>query len=217
MKKYLIKAAVVMATCVAGITSAMAADSFSGFYLSGGIGQKSAGVEESVSGPGGTGSIKLGDTSFAGQLAGGYSFAFDGGMRLALGGFYDIGDGKAGGGTLTLGGLSATYTVKETRHFGIAIEPGYAFSKDSVAYVKLMYNWITGEETLTGGASGYASSRFNAFGYGVGLKSKISNAAYVYAEWQQAQYGSNTFPSGTSTISYKPNESIGLVGIGMQF
>jgi len=202
---------------VAAAPAAMAADSFSGFYVSGGIGQKSANVEEGVSNAGAAASIKLGDNSFVGQFAGGYSFALDGGIRLGLGGFIDLGDGKAGGGSLSIAGLNGTYAAKETRHYGISIEPGFAFTKDTVGYVKLMYNWIKGEETLSGASTGSASNTFSAFGYGLGVKTIVSNNVYIFGEWQQSQYNTASFASGAATVTYKPNESLGLVGVGIHF
>lgn len=217
MKSSVLAAWMAFTVMVTAIPGAIAGEPFSGFYIGGGLGQKSTNVEEGVSGGGNSASIKLGDSAFVGQLVGGYGFAFDGGFRLALGGFYDIGDGKAGGGTATLGGLTATYALKETRHYGVSVEPGYAFTKDSVAYIKLMYNWIKGEETLSGATSAYASKTFSAFGYGIGLKHAIGSNAYLFAEWQQTQYDTASFTSGNSTVTFKPNASLGLVGIGMQF
>lgn len=195
----------------------MAAESFSGFYVLGGIGQKNENVEQSVSNAGVSASSKFGDTSFVGQLGGGYSFALDGGFRIGLGAFIDLGDGKAGGATATLAGLSATYALKETRHYGISVEPGFAFTKDTVGYVKLMYNWAKAEATLSGATTGFGSSSFSAFGYGLGVKSVVSNNVYVFGEWQQTQYNTATFASGAATVGYKPNETLGLVGIGMNF
>ena len=74
-----------------------AAESFSGFYISGGIGQKNGNVNESLTNGGTTVSLQFGDNSLAGQISGGYSFAMDGGLRLGIGAFYDLGKGRREG------------------------------------------------------------------------------------------------------------------------
>jgi hypothetical protein len=201
-----------------GASTAMAADSFSRFYISGGIGQKSVNVEESVSGPGGAGAINLGNNSMFGQLAGGYNLVVGESVRLGFGAFYDLGEGKGGDVTGTIGGVTATITTKEKNHFGLSFEPGYAFTKDSVAYVKLTYNWIKVEQTLEGGAVASDSSTLKTFGYGLGIKHMIGNKTYLYAEWQKVQYNGKPFDDGAgNTITYRPSENFGLVGVGVNF
>ena len=217
MNRKYIAAGVGLAFAVAGASTAFAAESFSGFYVSAGVGQKNTNIEEGVANAGTSASIKLGDTSFVGQFSGGYNFALDGGFRIGLGAFIDLGDGKAGGASATIAGLAGTYALKETRHYGISIEPGYAFTKDTVGYVKLMYNWTKGEEVVSGATNASASNTFSAFGYGLGVKSIVSNNVYAFAEWQQTQYNTATFAAGAATVTYKPNQTLGLVGLGMQF
>lgn len=217
MKQAAWAAGMVLAGAMAGMNVATAAEPFTGFYVGGGLGQKTTNVEEGVSGGGNSGSLKLGDNSFFGQLSAGYGLAFDGGLRLGLGMFYDVGDGKAGSATATVGGLNATYSLKETRHYGVSLEPGYAVTKDAVVYAKLMYNWMKGEETLSGATAGSASKNFSAFGYGAGLKQALGGGLYLFAEWQRVQYDTASFASGASTISFKPSASSGLIGLGLQF
>ena len=199
-----------------GVPSAMAADSFSGLYILGGIGQKSTNVELNAVGVGATGSAKTGDTSFFGQLSGGYTFAPGGDFRLGIGAFFDLGDGKAGDGSATVGGISGAFSLKETRHYGISIEPGLAVTKDSLAYAKLMYNWIKGEANATGVST--TSENFRAFGYGLGLKHLINANTFLYAEWQKADYDTKSFSDGAGgTFSLKPRQAVGLFGVGMTF
>ena len=218
MKAFHLISSVALSTTLAiAAAPTMAADPFSGFYVSGGLGQKSSNIEQTVTNAGTSASVKFGDTSFAGQFSGGYNFALDGGFRVGVGAFVDIGEGKSGGATATIAGLTATYALKETRHYGISIEPGYAFTKDTVGYAKLMYNWIKGEVTLSGATTGSGTNNFGAFGYGLGVKSVIANNVYALGEWQQTQYNTASFASGAATVSYKPNQSIGLVGLGMNF
>src|SRR4051812_38986575 len=102
---------------------ATAATSFSGFYLDAGIGYKSTTADLSASGGGVSGSFSPGDHSFFGQLQGGYSFAFTPEFRLAIGAFYDIGDGKAGSMSASGGGASFSASIKETERYGVSIEP----------------------------------------------------------------------------------------------
>jgi hypothetical protein len=200
------------------VPAAMAADSFSRFYISGGIGQKSVNVEESVNGPGGAGSANLGNNAMFGQVAAGYNLVVGENIRLGFGVFYDLGEGKGGDINGTVGAVAATYTIKEKNHYGLSFEPGYAFTKDSVAYGKLTYNWIKVEHTLEGGTVAFDSSTLNTFGYGLGIKHLIGGKTYLYAEWQKVQYNGKPFDDGAgNTITYRPSENFGLVGVGVNF
>ena len=201
---------------VAAAPAASAADAFSGFYLSGGIGQKSTTMEEGISVTGGSGSVKIGDTSFFGQFGGGYSFAPSQDFRIGLGAFVDAGDGKAGDLSLSAGGTTVSGSLKETRHYGMSIEPGFVIGKDTVAYGKLMYNWATGESGNNVGLT-TTSQKFSGFGYGLGLKRMVNSNVYLYAEWQQTDYDTKTITNGTATTTLKPKQTLGLFGIGMTF
>ena len=198
--------------------AATAADTFSRFYVQGGFGQKSVNVESSVSGPGGAGTINLGDNSMFGQVAGGYNLAVSENVRIGFGAFYDVGAAKGGTVTGTIGGVSATYLVKERSHYGISFEPGYAFAKDSIAYAKITFNWMRAEHTLGGATVAADATTFSTIGYGVGLKHMVGNTTYLFAEWQKVQYNVKPFDDGVGdTISYKPSENFGLLGVGLTF
>jgi hypothetical protein len=204
---------------VAMVPAVSAADNFSRFYLQGGIGEKSINVDQTVSGgPNGSDTVKLGDNSLFGQVAGGYNLAVNENFRIGFGAFYDFGSAKAGYASGTIGALSGTFLVKERSHYGISFEPGYMFTKDSVAYVKITYNWMRAEQSISGVTSAYDATTFTTFGYGVGLKHMIGSKSYLYAEWQNVQYNVRPFNDGVGdSINYKPNESFGLLGVGVNF
>ena len=212
----------VLLAFTASMPSAMAADSFSRFYIQGGIGEKSFNVEQSVAPPAGSGfnsdTMNMGDNSMFGQLAAGYNLAATENVRLGFGVFYDVGSAKGGITSGTIGGVTATFLVKERSHYGISFEPGYAFTKDSVAYAKITYNWMRVEQSLGGATIATDAATLSTVGYGIGLKQMIGNKAYLYAEWQKVQYNVRPFDDGLGdTITYKPSENFGLFGMGMTF
>lgn len=208
--KYIVSILGLLAITAPGMSSAMAADSDSGPYIAGAIGQKSTTFQESfTTDP--PFSFNQGDTSFFGQISGGYGFDFGNGFKLRAGLFYDLGNGNAG--SISLGGVGAS-TSKEKGRYGVAIEPGYALSRDATTYLKLTYNWARVTQT----DSDLSSQNFSGFGYGLGLRYMVNKNVYVYGEWQEVDYGSKTTDVGDGVfVTIKPKTTLGLFGVGYKF
>lgn len=211
-QKYIVSILGLLAITATGMSSAMAADSDSGPYIAGAIGQKSTTFQESFTVPPLSLTFNQGDTSFFGQISGGYGFDFGKGFKLRAGLFYDLGNGNAG--SISLGGVGAV-TSKEKRRYGVAIEPGYALSRDATTYLKLTYNWARVTQTAPDLST---SQNFSGFGYGLGLRYMANKNVYVYGEWQKVDYGSKTTAVDDDVFeTIKPKTTLGLFGVGYKF
>ena len=65
------------------------------------------------------------------------------------------------------------------------------------------------------GANGTSSSTVNGAGFGLGLKQMLDQNIYAFVEYQYVQYG--TVSNSSTSQSYKPNQNMGLIGIGYKF
>lgn len=204
-----------MMVCAVAVSPAMAADSFAGPGIAVAAGQKSTTMNDTVTAGGVAASAYTGDTSVFGQISGEYTFSVGANVRLGAGVFLDVGDGKAGSATFTAGGATATASFKETRRYGVAVEPGIALGDNALVYMKLTYNRARGEASSTAGSG---SETFAGFGYGLGLKHMVNTSVFVYAEWQQVNYERKTYAySGGASETIKPKTTLGLFGVGTKF
>ena len=236
------------ATLVAN--SAMAVGSFDGINAQIGVGVSSLGTQNSntYSNTARTGndlysgnsSLNLAQTGVMGTASIGYSYGFAGGFNLAANAFYLGGTENAGqvnsystqGGSNTPSTQSNNTQFKLKNIWGIVVEPGYYFGKDSLGFAKLGmaqasvsgtssdYN-TTNTPTTTNTSLNFGTT--SGFLYGLGFKQMVAKNVYVGVEAYQIMFGSksvtNTSASGSTTIntSNKPNLTYGGITLGYKF
>lgn len=223
-----------------GSASALAvAGGFDGPFVQLGIG--GAGTSSKVSGvPASSTGADLNGTdsqgSFNGLVAAGYSQDLGalnsslGGLNLAANIFYVIGEQKAGSKTssgvnqwndsLTLSGKN-----KLNNTFGISIEPGWNFTKETLGYLKLAwvntqlkgtlsYNYVdAGDPAQSTSGSDNSSKNINGFGYGLGVKQMITSNIFASVDLMGVSYQSYK----NDGISVKPSQFMGFASLGYKF
>ena len=229
MKKLLVAAA------VAGLMgTANAQSAFDGVNVQLGVGMGSianqldysGGARDSASGQSfgnysGTTSLSSKANVF-GNLSLGYSQSFSGNFNLAANIFYMMGSDNAGQSSGSDAFLNSDTGLVETSSnstkttlknmYGIVVEPGYYFAKESLGFLKL--GWAQGKvginqaDTDTGSenfpSTAYsASANTSGFLYGLGFKQMIAKNVYLGVEAYQIQFASKSFS----------NTQVGLAGV----
>ncbi|MGV0998969.1 MAG: outer membrane protein [Fluviibacter sp.] len=229
MKKLIVAGAIATASC-----SALAAGTFDGPYVQLGIGGAATESSNSYTTSGlykqVVGNIPNGSTnsgSFLGQVLGGYSQSFDR-LNIAANIFYMIGNQDAGNKSYNTRYLnvpiSLSNSVKLENTWGISLEPGYYVTDNTLGYLK--FSWFNSTLKSTPSVSalgvtdtGNYSSNVNGAGFGIGAKQMFTNNLYGFLEYQYVTYGStslNTADGGVS-ISAKPSQNYGMLGLGYKF
>lgn len=183
-------------------SSAMAQSAFEGAYGQIGIGYQSskAGSNESA--------ISFSSTNgFASTVGAGYNFSVSKEFLLGIGAEYSFVPTSEA--NLTYPGEVGTVTekYKNQNTYNIFLSPGYAISKDSLAYAKVGY---------TGTTYKFPESSYNLSGYslGLGYKQVINGGLYGFAEGNYFSYGNKTTEGG---IKLNGNSMNLLVGVGYKF
>jgi len=199
---------ITVAVALSVASTAALAGSFDGPFVQLGIGTASSTLQVPADVYGtGTGTFKLGDTSFIGQIAAGYSYGWDE-FNLAGSAYYVIGDQKSG--SLP---NSAEFKGKDT--WGVSVDPGIYLNDSTLVYLKLGYVQTKGVAELAGGGS--LDQSFDGFGYGLGLKLRFSSNIYWLAELQEAQFASKTWTGYSGKAEFRPRELTAIVGVGYKF
>lgn len=229
MKKLIVATAISAISC-----SVLAAGAFDGPFVQLGIGGAATessnsyatkGVYNTVLGNVPSGSTNSG--SFLGQILGGYSQSVDQ-FNLAANIFYMIGNQDAGSQTYNTSYLtvpvSVSNSVKLENTWGISLEPGYYVTDKTLGYLKFSWFNSTLKSSPSVSAlgvtdSGSYSSNVNGAGFGIGGKQMFTNNLYGFLEYQYVTYGSTSFNTsdGGVSISAKPSQNYGMVGIGYKF
>jgi hypothetical protein len=150
-----------------------------------------------------------------------YGIPLDNNFLLNLGATYDLDKTTLGGSSAFLDGETYTEKVTLKDHFSLYIQPTYAFSSSSAVFGKLSYNFAKGSltETSTVPTSFTLSRNIEGFGYGVGLKSLLTNNLYVQVEAGIDEYDKETGTDTDNEITYtfKPKVVTGKISIGYKF
>lgn len=104
-------------------------------------------------------------------------------------------------------GASVSEKYKNQNTYNIFLSPGYAISKDKLAYAKVGY---------TGTTYKFPESSYNLTGYslGLGYKQIINGGLYGFAEGNYLSYGNKTTENGSKISGNSMNL---LVGLGYKF
>jgi opacity protein-like surface antigen len=221
MKKLIVAAAI---ASLSG--TALAAGAFDGPQIQLGIGGSATWAK--TTGENSSGPVTVDGNSSSGSVNGivaaGYSKEIDGtgGFNLASNIFYVIGNQNAGstGGNSTLISKTGTSELKGT--FGISVEPGWNFSKETLGYVKLAwlnsrYNWSNTETDTGVTASSSLQGSINGFGYGLGVKQMLTDNIYAGIDLMGVTYGSYNPGGNAAGLSFKANQFMGFASIGYKF
>jgi opacity protein-like surface antigen len=191
----------VAATVVA--SSAMAQSAFEGAYGQLGVGYQSSKGKTDIP-------VNFDSTNgFASVVAAGYNFSISKEFLLGIGAEYSFVPTSEANLRYTDSdtGLPGTEKYKNQNTYNIFLSPGYAISKDSLAYAKVGY---------TGTSYKFANGTDNLTGYslGLGYKQIINGGLYGFAEGNYLSYGNKTTDSG---IKLSGNSMNLLVGVGYKF
>lgn len=146
--------------------------------------------------------IDLGKDTLMADIQGGYVFRIGPKATLGVSLDYSFGDIKAGNiGSTELKGKNA---------FGLAVEPGYAITKDALIYGILSINRVKAEASGDGET---ASKSFYGVGYGAGSRIKLDRNWYVQVEAKSIHYEDRNLDG----VNFKPRATIGLIGLGYAF
>lgn len=219
---------------------------FDGPYLQGGIGGVSSEVDTSY--PSELGYLPSFDTkpsktnsSLVGQILAGYSFSMDR-FNFAGSAFYNIGNQVTGVNTYSASGsygsvsgsISGSQSFKLENTWGLNLEPGFYVSDTTLAFLKLSYINTTAQYngnanatihwdaytlgTYTGSTKN--SHSLDGIGFGIGIKQKISENLYGYAEYQRVNYSTwtdNYLFTSSYPSNYSFSQNYGWVGVGYNF
>ena len=163
----------------------------------------------------------------AGRLSAGYGFHTSGRIHLGVSGFADFGQREMGQYGYGESGppvyvYSMEAKLKDLR--GLALEPGWALSESTMAYLRLgvTYGKVefassylddgeTGLETVTKNVRGTA--------LGWGIKHMVSPRLFVGVEVNYTRFGTETvlLDNGAEQVDFKPRQTQGLVTLGYRF
>lgn len=141
----------------------------------------------------------LGEDSAWGSLSGEYGFALGSQAVLGVGASVDLGDTKYG----TFGFGNAPATIKATDKYSVYVAPGYALSKDTLAFVKVGYH-----------NAKMGSESFNGFGFGLGVRTMLNKNLFLQLEATRLDFSSKDLGGGASV---KPTSTFGTLSVGYHF
>lgn len=164
----------------------------------------------------------VGQQSVNGHVEGGYSFSVGEKMVLTAGATYDLA-------STTLAKLSfSTYqgsvglvTGKQNRAFSIFLAPGYKTSEDTLVFAKIAYHrsnvdyLVSGTNTRgTSAAQENSIGSVSGFGYGLGIKTMLTNKTWLSVEAMRIDYSQLTVFSGANGTT---GTTVGSMGLGYNF
>jgi len=205
-----------------GISGVSNADGFSGFYIDAGVGTRSVTTTLTDTISSTTSTVDVGKSAGIGSVAAGWNWTPGGGSILAIGIgiFANFGSTNAGEITLAAPGVSLTEQLTEDARYGISFEPGITFHQDTAVYLKLTASWakFRGSVSVNGVSAGDVANTHSGIGYGAGIKHLVDKKVFVFAEFEQIDFQSKSEAlGGGESLTIKPKNTQGLLGIGYQF
>jgi outer membrane immunogenic protein len=180
------------------------AKNFEGFTAGVNVSSVGASTEVNIAGD----SANLGQQNVVPSIELGYNFALGNQFVLGLTGTYDF--------TKTKGGsLTGNFQTESESHFSINLKPGFVVTPSTMIYATVGYNQMTGK--VTGNSITTESQNFTGIGYGLGAAMLVDKNVFIKVEFQQINYGSQSKTIGGEAISYKPNATVGTIGVGYKF
>lgn len=218
-----------VAALVVGASNWVAAGEFDGPFI-----QLGVGGSRSYTHLNGTRNAVLDGTSSQGNVNGlvaaGYSQSLgDVGFNLAANVFYVIGNQNAGAPSNTVvganGSISANTRSTFSNSFGVAVEPGWNITEQTLGYAK--FAWVHSDGAYSTSSttttlvpprtipdSAAINKSMNGFGYGLGIKQAIAKDIYLGVDIMGVAYNSSKTSRG-ATI--RPEQFMGFMSLGYRF
>jgi hypothetical protein len=216
MKKTILAAAALCATCLSANTFAQA-QNFEGFAVTAATGyqsyqQKGSSFSTYIT------SADIGSNGGTPLVLGGdYTWGLNDKYTLALG--YEMNTNNPSESNLTTKttGSPGSGTAKLSSMTNLYVKPGMVLNKDALVYAKLGY--VSGKSTFVGSDGVPADTNFNAYSIGVGYLQNLSKNLFAFGEINSlmALEKDATLPSSTITYKLKVDGTNALVGIGYRF
>ena len=153
----------------------------------------------------------FGKQNFVPSVSADYGFATGNSSVVLVGGKYDLGSTTALSISGTNNGSVESLTLKEKSHVSLFVAPGMVLNDKTLAYAKVSYETSTGEVAATG--SDTVTSRINGFGWGVGIRTQMSDKIYLNVEAMRIDYSAKSLGSSDA----KTGSTIGSIGISYKF
>ena len=238
MKKILIS--ILFASTVSPLFAQSAFEGFYGQVATGYESNSYTSINQSIVGGGTTWTGNASNKSTSGAplvLGVGYNYGLSKEFLLGIGFDYSALSQSTGNFSYAtinnnFGNTFTTYnqSFKVSNRINLYITPGYALSKDTLAYLKAGYSmqqleFSQGADPINRIESGFISTKnINGFVLGLGYKQMIANGFYGFAEANYMSYEktsiNGTFRSG-GNLSDTSNPSLSaynlLVGVGYKF
>ena len=139
------------------------------------------------------------------------------GFNIAVGAFYELGEKKVAEGSITTGAGSSSFTINQKGRFGAFVAPGAFIGSNTILYAKLSYNRAPGDISIANGGTS-RTENFNGIGGGFGIKHLFGPNVFMFIEIEYIAYQSKNFSlGGQDSVTYKPKNAVGLLGVGYQF
>ena len=158
----------------------------------------------------GTTTLSLGqnDTVYGGDLS--YGIPIDNNFFVSIGATYDLEKTKAG--RIGAGASSINLTLDE--HYSFYIQPSYAINNTSAIFAKLGYHKAEGKISVSyDGQTASGTKDFDAWGYGLGVKTFLNNNVFIQAEASFVDFDKET----EDGVGFKPEVAAGIISIGYKF
>jgi len=119
----------------------------------------------------------------------------------------------------TEGDETESFKFKQKNTYGIYVAPGYLVNDDALIYAKFSYNRAKVEGTFTddGGETEKMSDNYDGFGFGVGARLFVAKNIFINTDWQKIQYSRESKTFDNTTVSLKPETTVGTIAIGYNF
>lgn len=199
------------------------AGNFEGLSVFGKAGVKSSEMDvkydDTLSGGGSGSQDGLGKSDYFGAVGIDYGFKINEKFVALIGAEIDVNDTTVyKSNEVDSSGDASSVKFKQKNSYGVYVAPGYMINDDALLYAKLSYNRAKFSATFTEGSeSGSLSDNFDGFGFGVGARVFVAKNIYLNAEWQKITYGSEKFTDNEGAVKFKPESTVGTVGIGYNF
>jgi opacity protein-like surface antigen len=223
--------AVALLATTAATPALSQAKNFAGPSIAIGVGYNSTNYNNTLTTDAETDNIKTGNKNFNSLIDLSYGFEISPNFLISLGATYDLNESKndilsADDGA----GTNAQISAKLKNHYSIYAQPTYALNNNTAVFVKAGYHYakseikltaneFDGEATVTDSLS--YSKNLNAWSYGVGAKTFLTNNAFLQFEGSLTKYDSQnkTFSGNVAdfTFNHKPEVLTALVSIGYKF
>lgn len=204
-------------------SSAFAAN-FEGLSVFGKAGVSSSNVDVDYSDVGGDSgsSDGFGRSDYFGAIGVDYGFKISDKFVALIGTEMNVNDTDVYKARAVSGLDSEKVNFKQKNSYGVYLAPGYMVNDSTLLYTKFSYNRAKFSAKFTEvnngtSESGTLSDTFGGFGFGVGARMFVANNVYLNAEWQKIAYDSEKFVDSDGTSKFKPESTVGTIGIGFNF